>query len=100
MRAEGVGGAEDRAEVAGVGDAVERDQQRRLEAVRGDLEQLVDLGVLVGRDHQRHTLVHRVVGHAIEVGAVASTTGSARAAARRMISRTRSSASIRTMRVS
>ena len=69
VRTEGVRRAEDRAEVAGIGDAVEGNQQRRLEAIRGDAQQLIDLGVLVRRDGQRHTLMHGMVGHAVEVRA-------------------------------
>jgi hypothetical protein len=54
---ERAGAAQDRPEVAGIGDLVEGDQQRWLEPVLGDLQELVDVRVLVGRDRQADALV-------------------------------------------
>ena len=69
MTAERAGGADDRAEVARVGDAVERDEQRRLALVDHLLEQVLRVRVLVRRHLERDALVHAVeAGHAVELG--------------------------------
>ena len=63
------GAADDRAEVARVGHLVERDDQRLLAALlAARVEQVVGVGVLVGRHPCRQALVHGAGGHPVELG--------------------------------
>ena len=60
--------ADDGTEVARIGDAVERDQQRRAAGVAGQVEQVVGVRVLVRRHLQADALVQRALGHPVELG--------------------------------
>jgi hypothetical protein len=62
-------GAEDRAEVAGIGDAVERDEEGGRVAGEHLIEQLDRVRVLVGRHLECEALVHAALaGEAVELG--------------------------------
>ena len=59
--------AHDRTEIPGVGDVVERHQQRRHRVGLRRGQQIVGVGVVVGRDLQRDALMHAVGGDAVQV---------------------------------
>ena len=67
--AERPGGPQHGAEVARVGHAVERHDQRRPVGLRGSVEQVVVVRVRVGRHLDGDALVHRPVGEAVQLGA-------------------------------
>lgn len=69
VAAEGGDGADDGAEVARVGDAVECDDQRVLAVVVGGGCEVLRLRVLVRRDLEDEALVVEAVRHAVELGA-------------------------------
>ena len=59
-----------RAEVAGVGDVIQRHDQPRVLRRCGAIDQVLDLRVLVRRDLQANPLVQSVAGHLVEFRAV------------------------------
>src|SRR4051794_5287372 len=61
--------AGDRAQVVRVGDAVERDEQRRLGLLERPSQQVVDLHVVERPDLQHHALVRGATGEPVELGA-------------------------------
>ena len=67
VRAEAGRAAHHRAEVARVGDRVERHDQRRLAQLGRAVEQVVGVGVLVRRDPRREALVHGPAGQPVEL---------------------------------
>ena len=73
VRAERRHRAQDGAEVAGVGDAVEGDEQRldllQVGALARLLEQVVGVEVVERRHREREALVHGAVGHPVDVAA-------------------------------
>lgn len=69
VAAEGGDGADDRAEVARVGDAVEGDDQRLVAVVVRGGREVLGVRVLVRRDLEDQALVVEPVGHAVELGA-------------------------------
>ena len=69
VAAEGGDGADDGAEVARVGDAVEGDDQRVLAVVVGGGGEVLGVRVLVRRDLEDQALVVEAVGHPVELGA-------------------------------
>ena len=68
VRVERGGRADDRAEVARVGDAVQGHDQRRAAGVAGEVEQVLGVRVVVGRHLQTDPLVQRALGHPVELG--------------------------------
>ena len=68
MRAERAGRPDDGTEVAGVGDAVERDKERGRVEVGGVREEVVDVRVRVGRHLQREPLVDRSAAEPVDLG--------------------------------
>src|SRR5690606_1470738 len=65
--AEGGGGAGDGAEVAGVGDAVEGDDERGFGRFVGQVDEVRRVGVVVGRDLQGDALVDGALGEPVEL---------------------------------
>ena len=68
VRAEAGRRADHRAEVARVGHRVERDDERPGAGRRGEAEEVVRVGVLVGRDPGGQALVDGTSGHPVELG--------------------------------
>ena len=67
MPAEGRDRPRDRAEIARVGDAVERHDQRRHILVAGDVDQVVRVRVAVPPDPQRDALVNRAAAEPVQL---------------------------------
>ena len=68
VRVEGGSRADDGAQVARVGHAVQRHDQRRPARVAGEVEQVVGVRVVVRRHLQADALVQRALGHPVELG--------------------------------